>query len=49
MYSWDPSYGVLESQHFVDPNITRHFLHEVITLNIIPYRDLMVSKYLDLT
>ncbi|CAA7050097.1 unnamed protein product [Microthlaspi erraticum] len=26
--SWDPSYGVLESQHFAEPNITRHLLHE---------------------
>ncbi|CAF2148100.1 BnaA01g08040D [Brassica napus] len=26
--SWNPNYGILESQHFVEPNITRHFLHE---------------------
>ncbi|XP_010438376.1 PREDICTED: protein SPEAR3 [Camelina sativa] len=26
--SWNPSYGILESQHFVEPNTTRHFLHE---------------------
>ncbi|KAG2240105.1 hypothetical protein Bca52824_091107 [Brassica carinata] len=26
--SWNPSYGISESQHFVEPNITRHFLHE---------------------
>ncbi|XP_024005421.1 protein SPEAR3 isoform X3 [Eutrema salsugineum] len=28
MYSWNPSYGILESQHFGEPNITRHFLYE---------------------
>ncbi|KAG5407253.1 hypothetical protein IGI04_013372 [Brassica rapa subsp. trilocularis] len=26
--SWNPNYGILESQHFVEPNTTRHFLHE---------------------
>ncbi|KAL1195598.1 Protein SPEAR1 [Cardamine amara subsp. amara] len=26
--SWNSSYGVLESQHSLEPNITRHFLHE---------------------
>ncbi|CAN6900685.1 unnamed protein product [Brassica oleracea var. botrytis] len=26
--SWNPSYGILESQHSLEPNITRHFLHE---------------------
>ncbi|CAN8326358.1 unnamed protein product [Cochlearia groenlandica] len=26
--SWNPSYGILESQHFVEPNISRHFLQE---------------------
>ncbi|KAF3604328.1 hypothetical protein F2Q69_00033289 [Brassica cretica] len=26
--SWNPNYGILESQHFVEPNITKHFLHE---------------------
>ncbi|CAH8322542.1 unnamed protein product [Eruca vesicaria subsp. sativa] len=26
--SWNPRYGILESQHFVEHNITRHFLHE---------------------
>ncbi|ESQ54357.1 hypothetical protein EUTSA_v10026355mg [Eutrema salsugineum] len=26
--SWNPSYGILESQHFGEPNITRHFLYE---------------------
>lgn len=31
-HSWNPSYGILESQHFVEPNTTIHFLHEVITL-----------------
>jgi hypothetical protein len=35
--SWNPSYGILESQHFVEPNTTRHFLHEVITLYIHKY------------
>ncbi|KAJ4890943.1 hypothetical protein Rs2_30691 [Raphanus sativus] len=26
--SWNPSYGILESQHSLEPNITRHFLLE---------------------
>ncbi|XP_024016088.1 protein SPEAR1 isoform X2 [Eutrema salsugineum] len=26
--SWNPNYGILESQHSLEPNITRHFLHE---------------------
>ncbi|EOA32941.1 hypothetical protein CARUB_v10016269mg [Capsella rubella] len=26
--SWNPSYGILESQHSLEPNITRRFLHE---------------------
>ncbi|CAA0366978.1 unnamed protein product [Arabidopsis thaliana] len=26
--SWNPSYGILESQHSLEPNITRHFLKE---------------------
>ncbi|KAG7584465.1 hypothetical protein ISN44_As08g039230 [Arabidopsis suecica] len=26
--SWNPSYGILESQHSLEPNITRHVLHE---------------------
>lgn len=30
--SWNPSYGILESQNSLEPNITRHFLHEVFTL-----------------
>ncbi|KFK40378.1 hypothetical protein AALP_AA3G365700 [Arabis alpina] len=26
--SWNPSYGILESQHSLEPNTTRHFIHE---------------------
>ncbi|CAH8314696.1 unnamed protein product [Eruca vesicaria subsp. sativa] len=26
--SWNPSYGILESQHSLEPNSTRHLLHE---------------------
>ncbi|CAA7013951.1 unnamed protein product [Microthlaspi erraticum] len=26
--SWNPSYGILESQNSLEPNITSHFLHE---------------------
>ncbi|CAN8257579.1 unnamed protein product [Cochlearia groenlandica] len=26
--SWNPSHGILESQRSLEPNITRHFLHE---------------------